>query len=838
MPETTQHLYESTMPVFATGISGGPYSWPLPGLKEGAADFRQRLNAYLATTKDVISWCPFNKSQFNEGAMTSSADPAHALAERATNMWDAIIEMLRRLHPNEPAPKSPREAMERWGELDSKSREELRQFVSERYMVVRHYGHAAKTGDSFNNVIDFRDYGTGMALDKMGILTLHAGNKVYQPWQVGKHGQGAAASYQSSGMTLIVTREQGSDEVGFTIVDMFFPEGASTPSFHYLLVDGKIPVVKDPDFRPGTLVRHVGYKVHMPNPFGNNSLCGTLCRLLPEAIIPIEVDHYALFDRIEQNKGVGHLDGRFTQGSAVEAEVAWKGTFNQEPGHLPREPGHILHRGEELYHLGKYDCGGGIGIQELGSVKFRYWVRDWRGKQDQADEAKGKKKDSRGSDNMKGWMRPDCPIQVVLDGQTHSEELRRYITDPFAGANIWGEVGKNMLVNINCDGLTRYGRFYLFASTRESLKDTFVKKMILGELVRRIKQDARLNQLHKDNVAPKRSEVEGAANWAELFEKYCKNNSLDFDKITRYRTVTETEEVETDVEHKVTRRGEREVMVPEDPPTRLEWALMRPVVRLYPGQKYGWYFKTNAPKMYWDPESPHLSRIHVMTTPPILNLGYSPWEGGYVKCHFQCAENAKIGSEGLISVRLQPNTPGAAVLTADLRVLIVENQHQDPGTEEKEKHGDVVQGKTKTTKTTTKRVEVRVPILQPQPIKSDDPQWGNLGWGAPAKHGFAIRQVDGVQLYYNAEYPKLLEAKKALTRRGLGDKFIETFEMRLMIHAATELTLGCSVGMDQMVDEKDAADMIRKLLCVCTEDAIHSAVSEVEMEMKLEREGT
>ena len=129
------------------------------------------------------------------------------------------------------------------------------------------------------------------------ILSLNRGNKKSKPWLTGKHGQGASSTYQYSDLTLIASRKMGASQVAFTLVEGTWDEGAKTPTYRYLTIDGKVPEVSvsEADFQAGTLVRHIGYAAaDLFNPLGENSLYGLLMRSLAEPLFPVWLEMFSL----------------------------------------------------------------------------------------------------------------------------------------------------------------------------------------------------------------------------------------------------------------------------------------------------------------------------------------------------------------------------------------------------------------------------------------------------------------------------------------------------------------------------------------------------------------
>ena len=237
------------------------------------------------------------------------------------------------------------------------------------------------------------------------ILSLNRGNKKSKHWLTGKHGQGASSTYQYTDLTLIASRKIGSGQVAFTLVEATWnlADGDKTPTYRYLVIDGKVPEVDIPDaeFKAGTLVRHIGYNAAaLFNPVGENSLYGLLMRSLAEPLFPVWLEIFSL----RPSKAEGYPTfpgyrryGRVIRGTVNALERAYAATLkadaeskeaeateadadnaeNNGDGDPDEKTGtKILHRNSEYFQLPHWDFGGREGVGDLGRVKITYWVVD------------------------------------------------------------------------------------------------------------------------------------------------------------------------------------------------------------------------------------------------------------------------------------------------------------------------------------------------------------------------------------------------------------------------------------------------------------------------------
>jgi hypothetical protein len=833
LPSTIEELFFS---LAVTIIHHGPgqYAWPWVGWAT-SKDARQRLEHFEKSNPGRVQWVAFNGSESNDGPMTLNSCSGHAFVERVTNCGDTMLERKALTHKG-TMPTTPLEAVRLWyGKHEDDVEDDD---VPALPITIRMFSSGSK--QARNNVLDARDYGTGLTAAEMPdtILSLNRGNKQHKLYLTGKHGQGASSTFQYADLTVIASRKMGTDEAAFTVVEKQWDEGAKTPTYRYLTFDGKIPALKvtDQEFSVGTLVRHVGYEGCFYNVFGENSIYGLLQRSLAQPLFPIEVYFHSMWASTSEKTPTapGAGDRRIVRGTVNTLDRAWEETKNPPKRIRPQKLPEILHHQQQTYKLeGLYDFGGRVGHGELGQVIFTWWVAE-------AGTYKSSDKERFVRDVIRNWVKPERPILFTLDGQTHSEEPKWYITTK-DGAGLW-TVGQFMVVHIDCDGLSRQAKYEMFTSTREALKETEIKDMILDELIRRLRLDRKLTELNIMLASgPKMSDKELDDDLSGTLREYLKKQGIPFETITRrmetWRKVEEERE-----EHTVGGKDPPPPIVAQDPPTFIKWKFKSEPARMYPGQKYSWLFETDAPPSYWDPKDPSKSKIQVLAN-GVMYGGAGQMEGGRVRCHFKCPEDAKVGSKGLIQVQLHYATL-AAPITSLLHVEVIpqpEQKVKPPGGPDKPgpgNDGGGTSGPKKKVKVIVDKKDwsrVEIPVLRPMPIDRTNNQWSLLGWPFnPHDVGFSIRETNGeTQLFYNAEFPTFLEFKRSLTKRGLWDRFIKLYELKLIMHTAFQLN-------HNFVDEEDATPEVRKnmrnLLCAAAEDIIHAAKIELELEVRADKE--
>jgi hypothetical protein len=861
MPNTPEELFRSLALTVTTTVSQPEpsgkstkkqdYALPWMGFR-GWRDARERLNHFEKGFKGKIEWAPFNDSTANDGPMSLNSIPGRAFIERVTNEGDANLEANAANHKG-PMPESPVAAAAAWFGLGTDAlstaltNDQVLTLAKETVTVA---GWVGDPSDPRDLIFDARDYGIGLTAAEMPstILSLNRGNKKSKHWLTGKHGQGASSTYQYTDLTLIASRKIGANKVAFTLVEATWnlADHDKTPTYRYLVIDGKVPEVTAPEdeFQAGTLVRHIGYNAAaLFNLVGENSLYGLLMRSLAEPLFPVWLEIFSL--RAAKAEGYPTFPGyrrygRVIRGTVNALERAYAATLKvsatdgdtpmveadaDDAGDPSTDPDEktgtkVLHRNSEFFQLPNWDFGGREGVGELGRVRITYWVVDPGGRSSQGV--------------LRNWVDPDKTILMTLDGQTHAEESRAVVTGQ-TGAKLWA-VGKFMIVQVDCNDLDPRAKYEMFTSTREHAKETPIKKMILEELVRRLGFDTKLQDL---NVKLAAADIgsknnDNPENIASLIKKYLKAAGINFEQLTR-----RVEKWITTEEEQKVKAGPKEPIPIEahEPPTFIRWRFSGAEAKMHPGQRYSFVFETDAAPSYWNPENPLASKIKV-TAHEVRYVGSGEMKGGRVRCHFECAEDAVVGTKAFIQVQLE-YAPGAAI-TNPLPIEIVakpepkEKKGGKPNNKEEKEDGDsmkVIRVKIRKKDFT----EVDIPVVKPIPVKTTDTLWGTLGWPHdPHRVGFSIRSLTNkIHLYYNAEFPPFLDLRHRMSKKSLEDEFIRRYELKLVLHTIFTLNY-------DFVDEDDFSEeqrkRVRDLLCATAESLALATKSELEIEAKLKSE--
>lgn len=760
----------------------------------------ERVAAFLKAMGSRASWASFNGTVFNEGAMSMNAAAGNALIERYTNVIDTVLDLAVSKAGGE-TPKSPSEAAEKHFGIGPHSlsyemtEDEVRK-IAKSTGFVRSFTKMSKEPDDHDMIHDIRDYGMGIAPEDMRttILASQRGHKANKDWQIGIHGLGASNTYQFCKLTVIASKKEGTDVVGMTVVRQQWDNASGVFTYQYLLIDGQIMtlIVKDDmsstSFRHGTLVRHIGYVCQYDGRQGEYSVFGLFQRMLAKSVLPV----WTVLHEGRPSKGGGrdvppfHGHGHVVRGSINALERARYFTMNGDarPKANHRQAD-VPHSHSTTFKLGSKPFldldTGKLQEEDLGEVVFRWFVTS-----NTKITRKGDESDRPATDAIKNLADPLRPIHFTLDGQTHAEEQRQYITaDKFAGLDA---VGKYMVVQVDCTGLTMRGRYELFPSTRERLKECALKDEIIRELIRRLKIDTTLEALNVEySGVSKTTADEDNLSYAKAFQEYCKDSGINLDKLTQ--KVLKERIYEEERDRPGPGRKKKEPIPASKVPTILRWAIQRDFVQMWPGQRYGWTLETDIPANLWDPSGQlPKSRINISTNGSSVRfLGGDELVGGRVRCHFECSETAKPGDEDLIQVVFHPQVASMSTLTCCLSVRVVERTEPNPrppGTP----HPDGTNGKEKIQRTREEEVEHSVDIVEPKGITPEDPAW-NVQFGVNVvEAGYRVRRRNGqIQIYYNALHPFFVDCKKRLAKKNLGDFYETRFKYKLVIHAANEL---------------------------------------------------
>lgn len=753
-------------------------------------------------TDGTVGYDPFNGSWSNSAQMSVAVDPIKTAIEVCTNMPDALHALGAKEAGDDVrgpgAPQSPREAAARYFDVqpddlmnhDVIKAKNFNDWARDN-AVVRVFAGDPSSGDSC--VIDFIDSGCGIEATedawRNSILSLNRENKREILLAIGKHGWGAGGAFQNADLSFLGSSVPGSDLVAFTIVEKFFRNSwDKVPTFQFLTVDGKIPVVKRPSWwKWSTMVRHIGFRAPFTALSGENSLLGQLDRHLPEPVLPLWTE--TVWMREGTLEGCvtlpGHRrTGRLLRGTMNKCRDSWKRTEAGEfDGDVEDKAKNELTRmrfyEDYFIDLGDYDFGGREGVCPAGTVTANLYVLHTKKEY-----------------TYRTYVDPKKPVLFVLDGQTHGEQFASLIASTSHGAGL-SYVAKRAVLVVKCDGLTRESKFVLFGSSREQMRQNGLFKKMIEELIGRLKSDENLKALNLEMAIESRKDlpIKSDDDFVEALEKYLQKQDLKFSTLQRKRTrkVPGWEQVEREVDDGRRKPKKPKPIPSQIPPTILRWAVKRPMVKMWPGQRYSFVLETDAPPDWYQPDDPAKSHIQVMGT--LLNFrGSDRPKGGRIRCYFECPDTCKPGQKGLIHAQLTFPRGEFAPLQAQLNVEVIKkpDPRVRPPTDGDgkgdgnggNKRKETITVRTKVDKTTT----VDVPLMDAIPITltEHEDKWAELAWPRDETASFSVCW-DGTfaAVFYNPQNRWLVESRQALLKKhaGMEARFDQLFRLKLVLEA-------------------------------------------------------
>jgi hypothetical protein len=451
--------------------------------------------ASLCTVKDVrnllkelevqgYKWSPVGGRPNNTGTIDQGSDPAEAVTERITNAIDAILEReWRERHYKEAQPSSPREAAEMWfkikqGHLSNIPSDPERRKLAERIKVTLH-----ESGFEREPTISIVDKGVGQHPSAFTdtLLSLNQGNKIDKHFLMGAYGQGGATVYAFSGYTVLISRRVPSlltsgqpDMVGWTVV-RFNPldDDHKNGTYEFLVTqDGKVPSFSpniDPTlFAPGTQIRMIQYM--LPKNFTiftapSASLWSLANMVLPDPVLPFLIgdertETYTTLKKKSQVQRTRPIVGSINR---LRDNVAKKVKAEAEEEEVKVK---VLHNQECKVSLGEY-----------GQPVIRYWI---------LGPSEGGK-----SIPVDAFTDAQSALMVTLSGQRQAKFDRGFFRLQL-GLPILKDY---MLIQIDCDGLSKAGKKSLFSTNRTEIKKVELLDALLAEVVGIILKDPYVKEI-------------------------------------------------------------------------------------------------------------------------------------------------------------------------------------------------------------------------------------------------------------------------------------------------------------------------------------------------------
>lgn len=412
-----------------------------------------------------LKWIPVGRAN-NIGAIRMGSDTGLALVERLTNGIDALLELGVLENPGS-MPESPEEAARRLygvpkdglGAMDDKSRRAL----AENLWLSMH-----DSGKKGRPTVVVSDRGVGQHPSDFGstLLSLNEENKVGKPYTMGTYGQGGSVTFGFSHATIITSRRHANhlggkpDAVGWTLVreDPGDPETTMMPSYKWLVAgDGStlsLPPDCFPDLNFGTNITHVEYDIQSLSSAFQLGMWQYLHNTLFDPVLPFVISG----DRTPAERKAG---SRVVIGNAARLAHPEKARGDVD---VAVHDVHVVDLGEH------------------GKVEVSYWALT------RPSGATG------GEGAASSYVQAANAVSLTLHGQRQDAESRQWIKDKGKLPYLF----KNLVVNINANGLKPVGRRELFASTRERATQSDLRSYIYDITAAFLSGDADLKRLNHE----------------------------------------------------------------------------------------------------------------------------------------------------------------------------------------------------------------------------------------------------------------------------------------------------------------------------------------------------
>lgn len=433
-----------------------------------------------------IRWTPLGGTENNVHSVEVASDPAGALVERVTNAIDAVLDL--EASKRNEMPGSPHLAAQDFfgvpaggiSAMDIRDRQRLANLI-----VVTN----RESGVQERPTVEIQDQGIGQHPSQFGetLLSLMASNKKSKRHQMGVYNAGGAASYAFCPYTIVVSRRAPDllgelpDEIGVTFVryNELDPDKFKSGTYEYC-VDSNGEILRLslennvlPRLPYGTYVKLVSYELssysrsaHEPK----NSLHHLFNAALPDPAIPFWVEER----RINRFPGIaGTAERRGIYG--LVARLQGSGTTDY------------------LDERGPLDLG-----STNGSVTLRYYVL------------------AAGQDPA-AFVTPSQGLSFILNGQRQGTKDRYWVKRNTQ----LNYIGNRLLVFVDCNGLTNAAKRQVFASTRESNKESPLSKRVLDRVLDELAQDDEL--IARDEDAREKSLAAATKQTSDKVKKQLSN---------------------------------------------------------------------------------------------------------------------------------------------------------------------------------------------------------------------------------------------------------------------------------------------------------------------------
>jgi len=696
---------------------------------------------------DRIDWVPLGQNPDNYGIVKMGSEPFDGLAERITNAIDAMIEPEVELNPSLKVAQTPRDAVERIhgfkeGNLRYCPEEKIPELATD--IKVRFLdGSEAKCP-----TVEIIDRGIGQhPSDFPGtLLSLNRGYKVKKFYLIGAFGQGGQTSFAHSEFGIIVSRKDRrllapnqSDAVGWSIVRYRDPtndvEFYKQGRWEYCVVGGtnEVPSL-DPRrlpiaFERGTMIRLVNYSL----PKGSSDILqptstawGYLSQALFDSVLPIRL--YEARERFLQEEGKREKNAVLTG----LARRLWRGGKGEKVTIGP----------SDSYRL---DLG------RDGFVKINYWAFSPTSELERWPEIR------------RTYVNPNLAVFITLNGQRHGVETTSFLKER-VGLTYSSE---HLIVQVDCDGLTKQAKKDLFSATRERLIESEFTDRLREEVANHLKQDRNVvlfERTRKERILLQKSETD-TTRIRRLVAQYIATYPELRDLIrSPPRQVVEATKSprEEALEEEEIRADELETPSLQEIPTFLRITNSRDPIPVEKGGSALVRLETDAVDRYFeDSWSTHFRGVHASGLTGLKSL--SGLRNGKISYHVYCPAGVRVGSQECL--RFELDRPNASPLVVERNIVCVH-----PYERKKE----------------SAKIKFPEPRIQAITERGDPARWADFGWSPKSVGRIYIGKPEDTGIFVSLDNRYL---QNALQRKAGDQEVSEAIQNRYLAGVAFYLVV-------------------------------------------------
>lgn len=731
------------------------------------------VDTFLSERGDQLDWRPLGGNPNNYGVISMGADAWDGIAERITNAVDAVIEAEVELRPELKSCTSPRQAIERifgfrGGNLKGCPDDRIGELASRIRVKFLDSGEAKKP------TVEVWDKGIGQHPSDFPatLVGLNRGYKVTKFYLMGAFGQGGQTTFSRCQYGIVVSRKHPTllgpgqaDLMGWTIVRYRDPSGGDAfykhGQYEYCVVRGTTEVPFMPaaavqvPFEHGTMVRLVNYDlakgtgdVLQPN----STAWGFLNQSLFDPPLPFRL--FEARTRFEaRNQSIVGLARRLWRGGKGEkAEISPAGSY--------------------LLDLGA-----------KGSVQLNYWTLSPKSETD------------RWADIKKNLVTASNAVFVTLNGQRHSVDQTSFLRDRVNLAYSHNYV----IVQVDCDGLTKEAKKDLFSSTRDRLIESDFKDTLLEEIALHLKGDRNLlafENERRDRFLAHRSEKDTSRIKRMVGQFIQKNPELR--ELVRARSKIKDEHQKQvrappEPDEDDVRPEELETLDLKEVPTFLTITNARNPIMIEKGGNAQVRLEADARDQYFaESWENHFRCIHSKGL--TIRKSVSNLRNGKVSYFVSCPSTVRVSSQE--SLRFELDRPGMAPLIVERAIVCV-----PPSQRQKEKS--------------------RKPLPEPNIVpvsESEQPElWSQLSWSDKSVGRVMTAEDPGIYVSVdNKHLKRVLEGRKldADLKRSVEERYVAGIAYFLLLQLADRTSNGAGADEDSGADDSDELDRLARTVAV------------------------